>query len=78
VPELSNFVLAMTQADALGMPIGRVLKTQADDMRLKRKQWAEKAAKPPLKIMFPLVLFILPPIVVVVLGPAASSTGNAF
>ena len=71
VPELSNFVLALTQADALGMPIGRVLKTQAAEMRLKRRQWArEKAAKLPVKILFPLVLFIFPPVFVVVLGPA--------
>ena len=78
VPELSNFVLALTQADALGMPIGRVLKTQADEMRKKRRQWArEKAAKLPVKIMFPLVLFIFPPIFVVVLGPAASEIGRA-
>lgn len=74
VPELSNFVLAMTQADALGMPIGRVLKTQAEEMRNKRRAWArEKAAKLPVKIMFPLVLFIFPPVFVVVLGPAFSS-----
>ncbi|MBA2283499.1 MAG: type II secretion system F family protein [Actinomycetota bacterium] len=73
VPELSNFVLALTQADALGMPIGRVLKTQAGEMRLKRRQWArEKAAKLPVKIMFPLVLFIFPTIFIVVLGPAVS------
>jgi tight adherence protein C len=78
VPELSNFVLAMTQADALGMPIGRVLKTQAEEMRSKRRQWArEKAAKLPVKIMFPLVLFIFPPVFVVVLGPAASEIGRS-
>ena len=78
VPELSNFVLAMTQADALGMPIGRVLKTQADEMRNKRRQWArEKAGKLPVKIMFPLVLFIFPPVFVVVLGPAASEIGRS-
>ncbi len=78
VPELSNFVLAMTQADALGMPIGRVLKTQAGEMRTKRRQWArEKAAKLPVKIMFPLVLFIFPPIFVVVLGPAASQISGS-
>lgn len=78
VPELSNFVLALTQADALGMPIGRVLKTQADEMRKKRRQWArEKAAKLPVKIMFPLVLFIFPTIFIVVLGPAASEIGRA-
>jgi tight adherence protein C len=78
VPELSNFVLALTQADALGMPIGRVLKTQAGKMRLKRRQWArEKAAKLPVKIMFPLVLFIFPPLFVVVLGPAEASISGS-
>ena len=73
VPELSNFVLALLQADALGIPIGRVLRTQATEMRAKRRQWArEKAAKLPVKILFPLVLFIFPSILVVVLGPGAS------
>ena len=79
VPELSNFVLTLTQADALGMPVGRVLKIAAGEMRLKRQQWArEKAAKLPVKILFPLVLFIFPAIFVVLLGPAASDIGNAF
>jgi tight adherence protein C len=78
VPELSNFVLALLQADALGIPIGRVLKTQAAEMRNKRRQWArEKAAKLPVKIMFPLVAFIFPAVLVVVLGPAGSSIGKA-
>jgi len=79
VPELSNFVLALTQADALGMPVGRVLKTQASEMRNKRRAWArEKAGKLPVKIMFPLVLFIFPAVLVVILGPAASTTMKAF
>jgi tight adherence protein C len=74
VPELSNFVLALTQADALGMPIGRVLHTQATELRARRRQWArEKAGKMPIKILFPLVLFIFPAILVVLLGPAAAS-----
>ena len=61
VPELSNFVLALLQADALGIPIGRVLKTQAGEMRMKRRQWArEKAAKLPVKMLFPLVAVRLP------------------
>ena len=73
VPELSNFVLALMQADALGIPIGRVLRTQATEMRSKRRQWArEKAAKLPVKMLIPLVLFIFPAIMIVVLGPAAS------
>jgi tight adherence protein C len=79
VPELSNFVLTLTQADALGMPVGRVLKTAATEMRSKRQQWArEKAAKLPVKILFPLVVFIFPAIFVVLLGPAASDITGAF
>lgn len=72
VPELNNFVLALIQADALGIPIGRVLRTQAAEMRAKRRQWArEKAAKLPVKMLVPLTLFIFPAIMIVVLGPAA-------
>lgn len=79
VPELSNFVLVLTQADALGMPIGRILKTQAAEMRSKRRQWArEKASKLPVKILFPLLLFIFPAILVIILGPAASEISGAF
>jgi tight adherence protein C len=79
VPELSNFVLALVQADALGMPIGRVLKTQAVEMRNKRRAWArEKAAKLPVKMMLPLVLFIFPAILVVTMGPAVSTTIGGF
>jgi tight adherence protein C len=71
VPELSNFVLILVQADALGMPIGRVLRTQAVEMRSKRRQWArEKAGKLPVKMLIPLTIFILPALFVVVLGPA--------
>lgn len=74
VPELSNFVLALLQADALGIPIGRVLRTQASEMRAKRRQWArEKAAKLPVKMLIPLILFIFPSLLVIVLGPAAAS-----
>jgi tight adherence protein C len=79
VAELSNFVLILVQADALGMPIGRVLRSQAVEMRSKRRQWArEKAGKLPVKIMVPLVLFILPALFVVILGPAAMSISGGF
>lgn len=78
VPELSTFIMALTQADALGMPIGRVLQTQAMEMRNRRRQWArEKAAKLPVKILFPLTLFIFPAVLVVILGPAASAIIHA-
>lgn len=78
VPELSNFILALMQADALGIPIGRVLKTQSAEMRSKRRQWArEKAAKLPVKMLFPLMLFIFPAIMIVILGPAGSNIVTA-
>jgi tight adherence protein C len=79
VPELSNFITALVQADALGMPIARVLQTQAVEMRNRRRQWArEKAAKLPVKILIPLVFFIFPAILVVILGPAAASILKGF
>ena len=69
-----TLVLSLLQADALGVPIGRVLRSQAAEVRARRRGWArEKAGKLPVKIMFPLVLFIFPPILALVLGPAASS-----
>lgn len=77
VPEVSNFVLSLVQADALGMPLGRVLRAQAHELRLRRRQWArERAARLPVKIVFPLMVFILPALFVVVLGPAVMSIGE--
>ena len=72
-----TFVLALIQADALGIPVGRVLTSQATEIRSRRRAWArEKAAKLPVKIMFPLVLFIFPPIMAIVIGPAVGSFGS--
>ncbi len=71
VPELSSFIVTLIQADVLGMPLGRVLRTQADDMRMRRRQMArEAAAKLPVKMVFPLVVLIMPALFVVILGPA--------
>lgn len=77
VDVVRTLVLALLQADALGIPVGRVLKAQATEVRARRRAWArEKAAKLPIKIMFPLVLFIFPPILGLVLGPAVLSFGS--
>ena len=75
--DLATFIVVLTQADVLGMPIGRVLRGQADEMRERRRSRArERAAKLPVKIVFPLILFILPPLMIIVLGPAASAIGH--
>lgn len=72
VPELSSFVVALVQADQVGAPIAEVLRVQAEQVRLKRRQRAkEKAAQLPVKILFPLVLFIFPSLFVVTIGPGA-------
>jgi len=79
IPELNAFITAMVQADVLGIPIGNVLRTQAGEMRLTRRQRAEEQAqKTPVKIVFPLILCILPATLIVVLGPAVVSIGGAF
>lgn len=71
VSDLRQFVTAMVQADAFGIPIGNVLRVQANEMRLKRSQRAEeKAQKVPVKILFPLIFCILPVLFIVVMGPA--------
>jgi tight adherence protein C len=78
-PELSTLVLSLLQADALGIAVGDVLKTQATEIRAKRRQRArERAAKAPVRLLFPLVFGILPALFIVVLGPAAIQFGSTF
>ena len=70
-PELSSFVRAVVQADQLGISLGRILRVQAADSRVRRQTAAEeKAMKAPIKMMFPTVLFIFPAMFIVLLGPA--------
>lgn len=70
-PELRSFIRAVVQADQYGIAIANVLRTQAHEMRLKRRQRAEEhAMKIPVKILFPLITVILPALFIVVLGPS--------
>jgi tight adherence protein C len=79
VPELKGFVSAMVQADALGIPIGNVLRVQSNEIRVKRRQRAEEQAqKVAVKILIPLIFCILPCLFIAVLGPAAIGIFQSF
>ncbi|MDD2211519.1 MAG: type II secretion system F family protein [Desulfitobacteriaceae bacterium] len=70
VEELGIFISALIQAEQLGIPIKNVLKTQARQLRINRRQKAEeKAMKAPVKMMLPLVIFVLPVLFIILLGP---------
>src|ERR671937_90493 len=77
--EMASFVRAIVQADQLGISLGRLLRVQATDARLKRQAAAEeKAMKAPIKMLFPMVLFIFPAMFIVILGPAFLNLGQLF
>jgi tight adherence protein C len=71
VMEIENFVATIVQADQLGVSIAKVLRTQAEQMRIFRRQRAEEQARQAtIKLLFPLVFMIFPSLLVVLLGPA--------
>lgn len=77
--EMRGLVISIIQAERLGIGMVTVLKSQTEDIREKRKQVAEeKAMKAPIKMLFPLVLFIFPTLFIVLLGPAVLQFLEAF
>jgi tight adherence protein C len=78
VPEVQRFIGAVNQADAYGVSISDVLRVQAEEMRIKRRQRAEEAAmKVPVKVTFPLMVCILPALLIVVVGPAVMGLSDS-
>lgn len=79
VPDVNAFTAAIIQADQLGVSMGKILRVQSDQMRVKRRQRAqEKAHQAPIKMMIPMVLLIFPSIWIVLLGPAIIQVKNVF
>jgi tight adherence protein C len=77
--DLRHFVLAVVQAESYGIPIADVLRTQAAEQRVKRRQRAEEhAMKIPVKIIFPVLLCILPTLFIVIMGPAVIQIARTF
>jgi tight adherence protein C len=71
VPEIENFVVTIVQADQLGVSIAKVLRSQAEQMRIVRRQRAEELARQAtIKLLFPMVFLIFPALLAVLLGPA--------
>jgi tight adherence protein C len=70
--ELNSIVSSLIQADELGSSLGPILRVQSEQLRQRRSQDAEKKAmEAPVKILFPLVLFIFPTIFIIIFGPIA-------
>jgi tight adherence protein C len=79
VPDLDAFIRSVVQADIYGISISKVLRTQAGEIRLKRRQRAEeKAMQIPVKVIIPLMLCILPVLFIALLGPAVLNVINKF
>lgn len=79
LPDMQTFVAAIIQADQLGVSLSKILRIQSEQMRIKRKQKAEeRAMQTPIKLLFPLILFIFPTLFVVILGPLVISFLTTF
>jgi tight adherence protein C len=79
VDDVQTFTAAVIQADQLGVSMSKILRLQADQMRIKRRQRAEELAQQaPIKMLFPMVFLIFPALFVVILGPAVPRIMSTF
>ncbi|NJN15347.1 MAG: type II secretion system F family protein [Oscillochloris sp.] len=79
VEDVQTFCAAIIQADQLGVSMSKILRLQADQMRVRRRQRAEEAAQQaPIKMLFPMVFLIFPALFVVILGPAVPRIMSSF
>src|SRR5690606_17546129 len=79
VEGVTNVVLALSQAERYGTPIGHALRVMADEVREQRMQAAEKkAAALPPKLTVPMILFFLPVLFAVIMGPAIIQAMRVF
>ena len=77
--ELTSFVAAVIQSQILGVSLAKVLRIQADQMRIKRRQFAEELAhKAPVKMIIPMALLTFPSIMIILLAPAGFQIAGAF
>jgi len=77
IPEMTSFVAAIIQSEQLGVSMAKVLRIQSDQMRMKRRQYAEEQAhKAPIKMIIPMALLIFPSIMIIILTPAAIQIMN--
>ncbi len=79
LPELTSFVAAVIQSQILGVSLAKVLRIQSDQMRVKRRQYAEELAhKAPVKMIIPMALLTFPSIMIILMAPAAFQIAGAF
>ncbi|ACH38073.1 Flp pilus inner membrane protein TadC, putative [Citrifermentans bemidjiense Bem] len=79
VEDIGSFTTMVAQAERFGTSLSHALRTFSDELRTKRRQMAEEAAaKTTIKLIFPLIMFIFPALLVVILGPAVVKLGKIF
>jgi tight adherence protein C len=79
LPELTSFVAAVIQSQILGVSLAKVLRIQSDQLRMKRRQFAEELAhKAPVKMIIPMALLTFPSIMIILMAPAAFQIMGAF